>query len=107
MRPGLVTKTGDAVEYLLGALKPFLPLVDGPEAEALLADVDRLLAMAADGAGVVVVTNQIAGMARRLREAAAVAFDQDAEAQLARIEGSAMRLRDSWAVHVNARRRAR
>jgi hypothetical protein len=108
MKASLVERTADALLALGRGLLPHLKLLQSEEDIALFAqDLDRLTAMIADGAGVVVVLTQLAGMARRLREAAASAFDVDAEETLARIEGSALRIRDAWLHHVVLRRERR
>ena len=108
MNVKLAERTGEHLLALGRALIPFLRLLESDEdIAAFTEDLDRLTVMIADHAGVVVICNVIAEMARKLRAGAAVAFDQEAEDTLARIEGSAMRLRDSWAVHVDSRRHRR
>ena len=61
--------------------------------------------MVADGASVVVILSQLAGMARRLREAAEATGQREAAAPLAQIEASGLRLRDRWLHRVELRRR--
>lgn len=106
MRAGFTQRVAAVLGGLLDDLRRYVGLASGPVAEALLDDLDRLNRMASDGAGMVVLFQQIALMADRLQASAMDAGAEEAVRELASIGTAARRVRDAW-VTARVRQRGR